>query len=180
MKSKATELLDPLIESYELNRDVLKIAHRVIDAADNRHLNVTGFLGLTKEQGLLEVQVMRSRLEESTVVALWTAFERYVVDWVEAGSHRITSITPPSLASRLVLGLRPPVERWPFDDVLDLFKPWIDTALLGHAKQVKDYRDWVAHRNPKRARPATTDPATARSVLGDVIDGIEALIGVAA
>ncbi len=59
------------------------------------------------------------------------------------------------------------------DDVLDLFKPLVDPDQIGIAKQIKDYRDWIAHRNPNQPPPAQTEPRTANSVLAAIIEAIE-------
>jgi hypothetical protein len=59
------------------------------------------------------------------------------------------------------------------DDLLDLFKSLVEVDKIGVAKQIKDYRDWIAHRNPKRLPPAQTEPRTAYSVLAAIIDAIE-------
>jgi hypothetical protein len=58
------------------------------------------------------------------------------------------------------------------DKLLDLYKGWLDSDTLGRIKQIKEYRDWISHRNPKRAKPAIIDPIAARAILGSVVDQI--------
>jgi len=50
-----------------------------------------------------------------------------------------------------------------------LFKNKAD--LIGHAKQVLAYRDWVAHgKNPKKPPSATPNPTDAYNTLNDIVE----------
>ena len=49
------------------------------------------------------------------------------------------------------------------------------SSLLGHAKQIKQFRDWVVHRNPNKPAPSKTDPATAYRVFKDIITQVKGL-----
>jgi len=80
--SRPSEGLDTAIEAYRLNRDVLKIARRVVDASDERHLRTTGFLGLAHGECGGELEKMQDRLDEITVMVLWSTFERWLIDHV--------------------------------------------------------------------------------------------------
>jgi hypothetical protein len=66
------------------------------------------------------------------------------------------------------------MEYWKTGDVLDIFKGIVDPNLIGNAKQIKDYRDWVAHRNPRRPSPTKTDPASAYTVLQQILQRVMA------
>ncbi|MFP4246156.1 MAG: hypothetical protein ACLFQ1_03160 [Halochromatium sp.] len=50
-------------------------------------------------------------------------------------------------------------------NALDLLKPLIGSYNVGQAKQIKRYRDWVAHRNPHKPTPAKIDPEFTRALL---------------
>ncbi|MGI4858226.1 MAG: hypothetical protein ACRYHA_15210, partial [Janthinobacterium lividum] len=41
--------------------------------------------------------------------------------------------------------------------------------LLRSTQAIKKYRDWVAHRNPKKAPPPRTDPSHTFDVLSSVV-----------
>jgi hypothetical protein len=43
---------------------------------------------------------------------------------------------------------------------------------LGDAKNVKRYRDWVAHRNERRGHNGKTDPKFAYNTLSQIVDAI--------
>jgi hypothetical protein len=168
--SRPSEGLDTAIEAYRLNQDVQRIARRVVDASDERHLRTTGFLGLAHSECGAELEKMQGRLDEITVMVLWSAFERWLIDHVTRVSTELPAVSPETFAVRLRDKIGAEVEFWRFDSILDLLKGWIDSGDVGRAKQIKAYRDWIAHRNPLKRAPAITDPATVRNVLGGIID----------
>ena len=49
--------------------------------------------------------------------------------------------------------------------MLDMIKPMVGSDLAGQAKNIKKYRDWIAHRNPRKATPARIDLQTTRELL---------------
>ncbi len=65
------------------------------------------------------------------------------------------------------------MEYWKSDDVLDLFKSVVNSDLIGNAKQVKKYRDWIAHKNPKKGPPSNVPPQTAYRILSEIITVVE-------
>jgi hypothetical protein len=60
-------------------------------------------------------------------------------------------------------------EYWRINDVLDLFKVIIDPALIGEAKTVKKYRDWIAHKNLAKPPPQNVLPVYAHRVLSEIV-----------
>jgi hypothetical protein len=103
---------------------------------------------------------------------LWAWFERYLIEFIQAKAA-IASSSPAEFAQRLQARITQAIEYWRPDDLLDLFKTVTDANRIGTAKQIKDYRDWIAHRNPKRQAPAQTEPANAYSLFLEIIDAVE-------
>ena len=62
------------------------------------------------------------------------------------------------------------MEYWRIADVLDLLKEHVDSDLIGQAKQIKQYRDWVAHRNMVKGVPADIPPQSAYIILSEILD----------
>ena len=60
-------------------------------------------------------------------------------------------------------------EFWRFDDALNLLKYVLDPQLVGQAKQIKQYRDWIAHRNPKKPPKTNVSPEAAYRVLSTIV-----------
>ncbi len=79
---------------------------------------------------------------------------------------------PRELATVLQEHLDEQIERWQIDDILDLFKSIIDSSRIGQAKQVKEFRNWVAHKNPRKGTPTKMDPQTTYELLSGIIDDI--------
>ena len=110
--------------------------------------------------------------DDLAIVALWAWFERYLIEFTQTKAE-ITSCSPVEFAQVLQARITQAIEYWRPDDLLDLFKTITDANQIGTAKQIKDYRDWIAHRNPKRRAPAQTDPATAYSLFLAIIEAVE-------
>jgi hypothetical protein len=158
---------------YRLNRDVLKIAGRAANAGEKRLLTSTGFYARPEDEIRDELNVMAERLDQITVLNLWVIFERYVLDHIGRQAQLLTAAAPAGFATNLEAKVRSEIEYWRFDEVLKLFSGWLDSDVLGQAKQIKDYRDWLAHRNESKIPPIIAQPASVRSVLGALMDTIE-------
>lgn len=62
------------------------------------------------------------------------------------------------------------IERWTVTDIIDILKDVVSDELRGRAKQIYEYRNWVAHgRNKDQLPSSRTDPKTAYAVLSDFI-----------
>ena len=170
MKNKPSRALDEIIDAYHLECDLLTIARRAVDRGHVTILSGTGFIARSVDAGRADVRRLRARLDDVTVMALWVVFERHVLTHVMS-QVRVGSATT-TFDTSLEDHIAEKLEYSRFDELLDLYKSEIDARDVGDVKNVKKYRDWVAHRNPKRAPPAVIDPVTARAKLGDVMDQI--------
>ncbi len=65
------------------------------------------------------------------------------------------------------------MEYWKNNDRLDLLKTFIDSNDIGDIKQFVNYRDWLAHKNPKKEvnRPAT--PETVYEKMKTILDELD-------
>jgi hypothetical protein len=104
-------------------------------------------------------------------LALYTVFERYVVEYAQKMTEPIQTVGPEDFGQRLHLRVGDGIKRWNLEDFLNLFKTIIDATQ--EIREVKRYRDWVAHRNPRRQPSAQTDPASAYRVLYSTVEAIE-------
>jgi hypothetical protein len=171
MLSKPSSVLDRIVATYRLERDLLKIAARAIRNTDLSFLAGTGFVGKAVTDSQNDIQRLRSRLDEMTVVALWIEFERFLIGHV-VSQLNVLATAPAPFDANLGAHVEHQIELSPIDDLLDLYKGWIDSDEIGKVKQIKDYRNWVSDRNPKRPTPARVLPADARAVLGNVMDAV--------
>lgn len=88
-------------------------------------------------------------------------------------NERLASGHPLGYSRNLAAKFKSAVEYWRFDEILDLFKPDLDVDLVGRVKQIKRYRDWIAHRNTDKTVPSQAAPDAAFEVLTKVIRQID-------
>jgi hypothetical protein len=119
----------------------------------------------------VDIERLRGRLDEMTVVAFWIEFERFIVAHITA-QLSVAAAAHGDFVRHLEAHIERQIEFSRFDDLLDLYKGWMDSNDVGRVKQIKDYRDWINHRNPKRPTPIAVLPIVARRVLGNVMDQI--------
>jgi hypothetical protein len=115
---------------------------------------------------------MERTLDDATVINLWVVFERFLIEHVMA-SWPDRAGGPTSFTIRVREKAERAVERWRLEDLLDLYKGWVDSNALGTAKQVKSYRDWIAHRNPRKAPSAVIAPDAAYRTLMTIVRTVE-------
>jgi hypothetical protein len=163
--------LDPAWNNYLLTRDCLRIAQRVAKRGDARLFRGTLLEGKAKIAAHIEESHRTS--DEFVIVALWAEFERFLIIYLQGLSQIIGGEKPQKLTAALQQQVGEEIERWRLDDVLDLFKTIVDGQRIGEAKNVKKFRDWVAHKNPNKPPPAKIDPRTAYQLLAAIIADIE-------
>lgn len=96
---------------------------------------------------------VREELDDLAVLALFAAFERSVLDYLCSVAVKAEQDVPTPLEAALVAEGLKDVDRWYLGDVLDTYKVVVASDTVGDVKQVKEYRDWVAHG--KRESPAS-------------------------
>lgn len=166
--------LVPIYRAFEVASDCFKVAQRTID---NQHAELivrTQFVGATPEQANSALQSAVEQASDLAILALFATFERAVIEHLQTANQLLAAGHPEQYSSMLAIKFKSVVEYWRIDEILDLFKGEVDGDLIGRAKQIKKYRDWIAHRNPNKAAPPQATPAIAFEVLTDVIDQIRA------
>lgn len=166
--------LVPIWEAYQITKDCLKVTQRTVDRESEHFLKDTRFIGTSKDDATNKIGKSRSEAEDYVVLSLWVAFERFIINYVQEKSSVILQKQPSSFSRKFYDRLRDAVEYWKVDDVLDMFKNgWVNAELIGDAKNIKRYRDWLAHRNPAKASPAKVTPETAHRILLTLIQEIQ-------
>src|SRR5216684_6003434 len=161
--------LDPIWRAYEIGRDCFKIAKRAVFRQNLQLLNKTDFASVSMRDGAEWIETSRQASDDLTIVSLWATFERHLVQYLQTKSQKLREVEPRRLGERFRHKLDEEIERWRPNDILDLFKGQVDSDLIGQAKQIKDYRDWIAHKNPRRQPPAKIEANRAHIVLSQII-----------
>lgn len=99
---------------------------------------------------------------------MWAVFEAELIEFIQRKSDIVKSIAPKPFAVNLSNKVENSIEYWSSDERLDLIKTVIDPNIIGQAKQIKEYRDYIAHR--RKEPSASVDPKTAYLVLKNVLD----------
>jgi hypothetical protein len=165
--------IEEFFGTYKRLRDCLKVTKRAINEGNPRLLDNTAFVGESQAEAADVIDRATQAVDDLAIVALWAWFERYLVEFTQARATAIASSRPAEFARGLQARVTQAIERWRSDELLDLFKTITDANQIGTAKQVKDYRDWIAHRNPNRLPPAQTEPTNAYLLLLAIIDAVE-------
>jgi hypothetical protein len=170
---KATEVLKTIWHTYQVTQDCLKIAGRSIEAQNLSVLKNTEFITSTAAQARQAIQESRDNADDYVILSLWVAFERILFDCLRYESERILSHQQSGLTLRVHQKIASDLGYWKIDDVLEIFKVVIDPQIIGQARQIKRYRDWIAHKNPKKPMPQVVEPKIAYRVLLEIIHLLE-------
>lgn len=170
---KSANVLDPVWESYLIAVDCLKVAYRSIEKNELHLMNRTRFVGSAVDEARTMIKSSRETIDDSVIVSLWAIFERNIMEYLQLEARKILGKTPTAFNAEVHQKIENEMEYWKSEEILDLFKPIVDPALIGNAKQIKKYRDWIAHKNPKKGPPSNVPPQTAYRILSDIIATIE-------
>lgn len=161
--------LESIWQTYVVTRDCLKIAQRAIRGKHGGLLRNTEFMGDLPKDASIQIRESRRKADESAILSLWVVFERTLIVLLQEKGRKLLEVQPVSLAQPLYEKYETDVEYWRIDDSLDLLKGQVHQGLIGYVKQIKQYRDWIAHRNPRKPQPANLDPKTAYTILSEVL-----------
>lgn len=166
-------ILEPIWESYRTTVDCLKVAARSIEKSELHLMSNTKFVGSPVDEAKEMIVGSRTSADDFVIVSLWAIFERKLLEYVQVEGRRLLGATPTGFNSQVHQKVENEMEYWKTDDVLDLFKAVVSSDLIGSAKQVKKYRDWIAHKNPRKGPPSNVPPQTAYRILSDIITTVE-------
>ncbi len=166
-------ILEPIWESYLTTVDCLKVASRSIEKNELHLMSNTKFVGSAVDEAKVMIRDSRTSADDLVIVSLWAIFERKLLEYVQVEGRKFLGVTPTSFNTQVYQKVESEMEYWKSDDVLDLFKAVVSSDLIGNAKQVKKYRDWIAHKNPRKGPPSNVPPQTAYRILSDIISTVE-------
>lgn len=166
-------ILDPIWESYLTTVDCLKVTSRSIEKNELHLMNKTKFVGSPIDEAKVLIHDSRTNADDFVIVSLWAVFERKLLEYVQVEGRKLLQRPTTGFNAQVHQKVENEMEYWKSDDVLDLFKSVVSADLIGNAKQVKKYRDWIAHKNPKKGQPSNVPPQTAYRILSDIISTVE-------
>jgi hypothetical protein len=177
--------LPPILNAFEATRDALRVARRLIPELEAKQpdcqdelfhqrrklLNRTVFPNHPNGKVLLEQT--EKEIQDLFVLNLWVVFERFVRIYLQ--QIRGPENSQPHFCEALYQYFNKKVESLTAQEVLDFLKlSFFNTDegshLIGSAKQILEYRNWVAHRNPKKRSPVKIVPNMAYDTLNEIIE----------
>jgi hypothetical protein len=164
--------LDFVWATFKTTRDCLKVADKVRTQANVNWLQKTDFIFLSETEASERLKTCHDESENFAILLFWAVFERFIIDYLREKGKPLMEIEPNALSGPFYQQFESTVEYWRIEDILDIFKSIVDPNLLGNAKNIKKYRDWVAHRNPRRVHEGKTDPRFVYSILSQIITAI--------
>lgn len=164
----AVETIENIWLTYQVMESAVKVTMRSVNSGQLDLLHDTYFLGSLTDTAKRNLKTCRSASGDYAIFAMWAIFERIVIGTLMEESSKMLD-TPASEFNRAVHNkIEDSIEFWRTADALDLIKPLVGADLAGQAKQIKRYRDWLAHKNPRKPSPGNIPPAFAYGVLSAI------------
>jgi competence protein ComGF len=171
--------LESIWADYKFQRKTLKLFKL------NVKLAVTGAKGLSaslleqcglKGSTVSSAQLLTSKAEQhladSTILSMWIIFERCLTEYLQK-SVAINLLNPKAVEA-LSNKLEDIIERSREDDKIEIVSSILNSgsssALSGDLKNIKKYRDWIAHKNPKKPSPSSIKPDSAYTYFKKAIE----------
>lgn len=169
----STNILEPIWRSYITTIDCLKISKRILKKGETHLMSETLFHLNSPDESSKMISSSEKDADDFVIVSMWALFEIKLFDYLEKERNKFINKQSTNLNTQVFRKVEKEMNYWRIIDILDLFKTIIDPELIGNAKQVKKYRDWVAHKNLKKGSPPNTTPQYAYKILSTIIMLIE-------
>jgi len=138
--------LIPVLAAYQVSTDCFKVAKRAVKQQQNQLFADSNWL--TQQNAHQNIDKTAAEVSDLFVFSLWATFERFVISYLQTKAVGLQqTVAPVSLANPLSEYVQKEMEYWSPKDILDLLKniQSIDKNAIGKAKQILEYRNWIAH-----------------------------------
>lgn len=113
-------------------------------------------------------------LEDLAIVSFVTVFERFIIEHVKQTIAGRSKQNADPFDNAVIDYCVKSSERWHFKEILDLYKVRVAPDLVGQAKQIYEYRNWVAHGKKDR-KPLSVTPLEAYNRLFNFLEQAQIL-----
>jgi len=139
--------LNPILETYEVSMACFKMAKKSV--LEQQQVNLIADCNrLNQPNAQQDIAKTTKEVSDLFVFSLWAAFERFVISYLQTKAIGLQqTVVPLTLANPLSEYVQKEMEYWHPKDILDLLKniQSIDKNTIGKAKQILEYRNWIAH-----------------------------------
>lgn len=108
----SSDLLDPVLQTYNTARDCLKVARRSVSAKHGKRINRTGFERLTVQQAEEIIDTSKSEIEDFAIIGFWARFVRYLVEYSQIHAKALALQNPVAFSASLQEKLNKEIEYW--------------------------------------------------------------------
>jgi hypothetical protein len=167
--------LKPVWATYQASRDALKVTKQTLAHDDKETLLFrTTFESQNPTEAKQVIEDSLKEVEDLFVLSLWSTYERFVRTYLQQKGAILQTTQPTALASPIYDYFCDEVEFWKSNQILDLLKKSLFTTnlhLIGQAKQILAYRDWVAHgKNPNKYPSSNITARFAYKILNEIVE----------
>jgi hypothetical protein len=173
MSSDIISDFNNILELYEYNKDCYKVIINIQEINEHKLFDNTKFINFDKAKIEILLEKTQKEADDYYVLNLWVTFERFIINFLSIKGEKLIDDKSELFADNFYCKFKENIERWRFDDVLDLFDEVIDKNLIDKVKKIKRYRDWIAHRNIKKRIPISTTPHEVYEILTIMIEQIQ-------
>ena len=169
--------LPPIRLAYKTAYDSFRVAKRAIKTQNpqikQRLLQRTDFEihSLTDAEHLIVQNIQEAK--GLYVLTLWAAFERFLRDYLQYKGTIIQQMVPPDLANAMYSHVYQEIEFWRPEDVLDFLRDSLlktEPQLVGHAKAIYNYRNWIAHGKNAKKNVSPVSPQKTYTTLNTIVN----------
>ncbi len=169
----------PIIwQAYDMAQNSFTITRRAIKTTEPRArlrlLQRTRVEAQTIIEAERTIQESKDEVTALFVISLWATFERFLRDYLQyKGKVLRQYIIPADLGDEIYLHFHKEVEFWRPEEILEFLKRSLLKShphLAGEAKNVYNYRNWLAHGKSPQKKVSPVDPASAYSTLEEIIN----------
>ncbi|MGB9618608.1 MAG: hypothetical protein ACP5LD_14290 [Desulfomonilaceae bacterium] len=162
--------LDPVWKTYQTTKDCFKVTDRVRRSNEIQFLQKTDFIAMEEDQAIEIMRDCHKKLGDFAILSLWAVFERFLIDYIQQKGDCLRTVEPNFLAAPILDKFEFSVERLWLDDILEWLKNnVVDGQLIGEAKKIKKFRNYIAHSNPRQRPADNIDPKAAYQTLSKIM-----------
>jgi hypothetical protein len=171
--------LPPIRQAYEAAQGCFRVARRAIKTqhpqTKQRLLQRTDF----ETQTLADAELMIiQNIQEAKglyILTLWAAFERFLRDYLQYKYKEavLQQMTPPDFANAMYHHVYQEIEFWRPEDILDSLRDSLlktESELVGKAKAIYKYRNWIAHGKSTKKNVSAVLPKSAYTTLESIVN----------
>jgi hypothetical protein len=164
--------LEPIWKTYQISVKCFDLTYDIIKQKKTSLLTNSDWLLVPN----IQQDIVQTRQESNDlfIVSLWATFESFVISYLQdKGTVLQQHVVPTALANALYEQFKRKVEDWKTDDILNLLKeiPSIDENLIGPAKTIFQYKNWITNGKDINKASAICVVSTADSyyILNEIV-----------